>query len=79
MTARVYRISPVCERDGHLMDWNESLPTCHREGCDEGMQTVDMYCDMEAAECTCKMLPGGQIDQVGCEWHREWTDADWND
>lgn len=76
--ARVYRISPICEREGHQWDGG-SLPTCTRAGCDEGMQDVDMYCALDAAECTCKMLPGGQIDQNGCEWHREWTDADWLD
>lgn len=77
MTARAYRVSPICAREGHLMEWDASLPTCTREGCDEGMQVVDRYLDQEAAECTCQMRPDGQIDQTGCNWHREWTDADW--
>ena len=61
MTERIYRISPVCEADGHLLD-DGSLPTCTRRDCDEGYQAVDYYGDLEEEMCTC-------TDTTTCGWH----------
>lgn len=61
MTERVYRVSLVCETEGHLMD-DGSIPTCTRKDCDEGMQMIDYYCDLEEEMCTC-------TDTTTCYWH----------
>jgi hypothetical protein len=62
---KTYAINPQCLIDGHLMD-DGSLPTCMRTGCDEGMQIVDYYSELEDRECRCV-----GDDDSRCGWHNE--------
>lgn len=60
---KTYAINPICLVDGHLMD-DGSVPTCMRFGCEEGMQMIDYYLELEEEECRC-----AGDDDSRCGWH----------